>query len=142
MTARPMATSERFGAGVRHAGTIAIVTFEGEMGRAAVATAGAGVDLALHASPTWVVADLSRAELETDSVALLGLIRRRVARERVRFALAGLSPRGRRILDDARVTPLYRIYPSVPVALGVIGLGAAGSAAARRPELRSRDHLA
>ena len=101
---------------VRLTANAAIVAFFGPMDCAALASSRESVESALAARPDVVVADLTRAVLTVESLALLAQLHRRVTLTGARFALAGLSTRARALLAAARVTPPYLVYPAVPTA--------------------------
>ncbi len=99
-------------------GGVAVVALHGRLDRHAVVDTLRAVAEAVRRGPEGVVADLSAAHVDPEGLVVLALVRRRVARGRRRFAVAGAGPDLTVLLDTARVAALYRSYPSVGDALG------------------------
>ncbi len=75
------------------------------------------VDALLRHRPNYVVLDLSAATTTDASVAVLGLLRRRLARHGVRLGLAGTPRVLAERLDAAQVSALYTFHPRLADAV-------------------------
>ena len=98
---------------VRLAANAAIIAFTGPLDDLAAESFGPSLATALKAHPSVVIADLSRAELATESVRPLTLLHHLVTQAGPRFAVAGPSGKAREVLAQVRVTPAVQFYPAV-----------------------------
>lgn len=75
------------------------------------------VETCLFSRPTGVIVDVSRVEFSRFTVGLLSLVRRRTARVPVPLLLAAVPGPGLDLLEGARVSGLYPVFPTVSLAL-------------------------
>lgn len=68
--------------------------------------------------PVWIVADLRETELGPESLALLTLMQRYIARGGAQFVMVSTDPDLLQILRDADSPGPYRIGPTVQLAIG------------------------
>jgi len=104
-----------------HAG-VAVVTCRGRLDTAAWRACGFALAAAVQVESPWVILDLRQATVGPESVAVLSLVRRYASRHGARLALAALSPEGLHALQQAQVTALCRIMPTVPAAVAAAGV--------------------
>lgn len=107
---------------------VPVLSFEGNLGRQGLGVLRCGVDAAIGLRVARVVVDLSQARLDHSSIALLGLVRRYALRHGVALWLACVPAPAMDLLERLQVAALYRIQPTVPIAVAV--------AASLRPEVR------
>jgi hypothetical protein len=96
---------------------VPVVALEGHLAPDCLRDCSATIATAVRLRPRWIVADLSRAVVDEDSVPVLGLMRRFAARHGVKLALAAVPPRGLDVLRLAEVGPLYDVHATVPLAM-------------------------
>jgi len=121
---------------------VAVVACRGRLDTAAWRVCEFALAAAVQVESPWVIADLGQATVGPASVAVLALMHRYVARRGALLALAALSPEGLQALTQAQVTALYRIMPTVPIAVAAAGVRvrpghrtpAVGSAGDRVPD--------
>ena len=101
---------------------VAVVTCRGRLDTAAWRACGFALAAAVQVESPWVIADLGQATVGPESLAVLALMRRYVARHGALLALAAVSPDGLQALKQAEVTAQYRIMPTLPIAVAVAGL--------------------
>lgn len=95
-----------------------VLRLSGHLSRSGLAQVRAAVDNALSAGAACLVMDLRAARFDSTSVALLGLVRRYCSRWQATLVLASAPRAVRDVLRRARVTDLYRVYPTVEDAVG------------------------
>lgn len=113
----------RFASRVERDGDVAVVTFTGTMSRGAVSTASRVLEATLLGRPVWVVADLTEAVVDSGGVAVLALIGRQLARQRVNFAVVTGSPELAGRVREVEVRPRVPVYPTLGMALTATGTG-------------------
>ena len=89
----------------------------GRLSRPGLVQCRAAIDNALAAGSPYLVIDLHGATFDTTSVALLGLVRRYCSRRQTTVVLAAVPQLVRDQLRQARVSGLYRVFPTVGEAL-------------------------
>lgn len=110
---------------------VPVVACEGFLGVDGVRACSTTFAGAVRLRPRWIVADLSRAVIDEDSVPVLGLMRRFTNRHGIKLALAAVPPQGLEVLRAAEVAQLYDMHATVSLAL------AAATAQAHRSFPRS-----
>jgi hypothetical protein len=96
---------------------VPVVTFEGPLALDGVRACSDTFAGAVRLRPRWIVADLSRAVIDEDSVPVLGLMRRFTTRHGIKLALAAVPPQGLQVLRAAEVAQLYDVHATVSLAL-------------------------
>jgi hypothetical protein len=96
---------------------VPVVAFEGHLGPEVVRECSSTFAGAVRLRPRWIVADLSRAAIDDESVAVLAWLRRFAGRHGIKLVLASVPPRAVDVLRRADVAALYELYATVPLAL-------------------------
>jgi anti-anti-sigma regulatory factor len=101
---------------------VAVVSLIGGLGAHSVPLCRAAVDEALDRHPVGLVLDLRRVVHDTESIAVLGMLRRYAARHRTPLWLAGTPPRLAAELRRAGVLEHYYLAPTVSGAIRAAAL--------------------
>jgi hypothetical protein len=96
---------------------VPLVVCEGHLGPDCVRDCSTTFAGAVRLRPRWIIADLSRAIVDEESVLVLGLMRRFAGRHGIKLALAAVPPRGLDVLRTAEVATLYDVHATVSLAL-------------------------
>jgi hypothetical protein len=99
---------------------VAVVSLTGGLGPYTVVQCRAAVDEALLSLPAGLVLDLRRVVPDPESIAVLGMLRRYVARRRTPLWLAGTPPRIVGELRRAGVIDQYYLAPTVSSAIRAV----------------------
>jgi hypothetical protein len=100
-----------------HAG-VPVVSCDGHLGADTVQDCAREFAQVVRLRPRTVVIDLSRANVDAESVPVLGLVRHFTTRHGIRLALAAVPPRGLDVLRQFEVAQLYEVFPTLPLAVG------------------------
>ncbi len=114
-------TAADFVSSVRKRGGIAVLTLRGTMGRGNEPELNRTLHEALQRPIRWVIVDVKAAVPDRYGIGVIALIRRRVCRYGLRFAVVTACPDLTGRLSTARIRPGFPIYPSVEVAVDATG---------------------
>lgn len=97
-----------------------VLRLTGRLSRPGLVQCRAAIDNAIAAGAPYLVVDLREVTFDPSSVALLGLVRRYCSRRQTTVVLAGVPHVVRDMLRQARVSDLYRSFPTVADALDAL----------------------
>jgi hypothetical protein len=103
---------------------VAVIALIGGLGAHAVPHCRSVVDGVLASAPVGLVLDLRRVIHDPQSIAVLGMLRRYVARQGTALWLAGVPRRVERDLHRADVLDRYYLAPTVAAAIRAAALAA------------------
>ncbi|HEY6794132.1 MAG TPA: hypothetical protein VI248_05570 [Kineosporiaceae bacterium] len=101
---------------------VAVVSLIGGLGAHTVPVCRTAVEEALASAPVGLVLDLRRTVYAPESVAVLGMLRRYLARRGTPLWLAGAAPRLQGELRRTGVLDCYQVTPTVAAAIRAAAL--------------------